>query len=306
MPGPVHEGIVALLANCPELVFELARCCGALLHGGHEEVRTSPRTFQDPGDAGKTFVADWVLVGWAPTAPGGTLRAVDGIVIEVQLEHDSLKWVAWSIYQIGIRSRHRCRAWTLVVSPEPGVRARARAMYLHDPELRPLIVEPEMIPPIVEISAALAKPYETILAAVFHAKGPLGVACGRAAMAALNEVPANERLTYLRLLENCFTKEQMMEIKIDWDDLPKCSPDYVLSEFEKQGASYNFGLDDGREQVCATLADTLLSALEERGLELRRRHRRLISTCTDPNVLSRWLLRASTIESPAQLFSTAH
>lgn len=300
MPGPVHEGIVALLANCPQLVFELARRCGAVVEGGHDEVRTSPRTFQCPGVPGKTFVADWVIVGWVGP------RAIEGVAVEVQLAHDPLKWLAWVIYRAGVRSRHRCPAWTLVVTPEPRIRARLRAMYMQEPELCPLFVEPELIPPIVEISQALANPYETILAAVMHAKSEQGLACGRAAVAALNAVPDDEYQTYHDLLTNVFTKEQMMKIEIDWDDMPKCSPDYVLSDLEKQGASYNWGLDDGLEKACATFRDTLLAAIDERGLELRRRHRRLISTCTDPSLLSRWLLRVGTVESAAELFAGAN
>lgn len=76
-------------------------------------------------------LADAVLVAWATDE--GELDEVDAVVIEIQVHHDELKYVSWVVYRAGVRSRHRCRGWTLVVSPEADVRRRARELFEFEP-----------------------------------------------------------------------------------------------------------------------------------------------------------------------------
>ena len=309
MPGPIHEAIVALLHVYPDMAFELAERCGARVHGGHHELEAAPTVFQDPGMASKQFMADWVVVGWAPSSARHSedeLVAVDGVAIEVQLDHDPSKWLTWLIYRIGVRSRHMCRAWTLVISPDPTVRRRARELFEHEPELCPLILEPEMIPVIDEIPAALGHPGMTILSAVMHAFTPLALAAARMAMAALSEVPAEHRRCFRDLVCNSLSEEQMSQLEAT-NPFTKTYDDYELSAFEKRGWQYTRGVregrEEGRQQVCGTLAETLLAQLQGRGFTLEPSDRSRILACTDPAVLSRWLLRANVVASVSELLS---
>src|SRR5262249_51638168 len=129
--------------------------------------------------------------------------------LEVQMKHDGLKLVSWVVYRAGVRSRHHCRGWVLVVSPEADVRERARQLFEFEPELTPLIVEPEMIPKIIDFEQARREPALTILSAVMHADSEDAVARGQAAVVALSAVPAEHLQCYLDLLSSCLTEEQM-------------------------------------------------------------------------------------------------
>jgi hypothetical protein len=114
MPGPIHDGLLTLLLNSGPLAFELAARCGARLHGGHEELRCSAEVFPDPGAQGRQFIADAVIVAWGNV--DGELTEVDAVVLEIQVHHDELKLISWVVYRAGVRSRHRCRGWTLMLA----------------------------------------------------------------------------------------------------------------------------------------------------------------------------------------------
>jgi hypothetical protein len=310
MPGPIHEGLVALFAKYPGLPVQLAARCGARLHGSHRELRASPTVFQDPGNPGRQFHADWVTVGWAEVK--GELVAVDAVVIEIQLEHDPLKVVSWVVYRAGVRSRHRCRGWTLVLCLDSKVRERGRALFDAEPELCPLFITPEMIPPIVNVFEARRNPGMAILAAVVHARTEAAVASARAALMVVARLPRWERECYQALVTACLTEEQMSEVtrELPKDAVPK------LSAFEREGWGFTWGrregleegLEQGREEarreVFHSLAEMLLATLARRGVELSARQRSRVSTCEDLECLSRWLMRAATATSADELFAT--
>jgi hypothetical protein len=328
MPGPIHDGLLALLLNSRPLVFDLAARCGARLHGGHEELSLSPDVFQDPGVPGRQFIADAVLIGWAIV--DGELVEVDGVVLEIQLKHDGLKLISWVIYRAGVRSRHRCRGWTLVVSPEADVRQRARELFEHEPELGPLIVEPDLIPQIVNFSQARQEPEMTILSAVMHARSEAAVACGRAALVALLAVPRENQQCYLDLVSACLTEDQMAEAA---QQLPT-EVEIELSKMELESYAYAKGLRLGREAgveegrkegrkegrtegrkegrtegsrealqaACAAVVARLRTTLAQRGIELDPASRSRIDRCLDLDQLSVWLVRAATATSIDELF----
>jgi hypothetical protein len=300
MPGPIHDGLLALLLNSRPLVFELAARCGARLHGAHEELRSSSEVFQDPGVPGRLFTADAVLIGWAMVE--GKLVEVDGVVLEIQMHHDRLKLYSWIIYRAGVRSRHRCRGWTLVVSSEPEVRQRARELFEQEPELEPLIVEPDLIPQIVDFSQARREPELTILSAVMHARSETAVACGRAALVALLEVPRENQQCYLDLVSACLTEDQMAEAA---EQLPP-EVEIELSKMELESYAYAKGLRRGREagveEGRSALVTRLRATLAQRGIELDLASRARVERCQDLEQLSLWLVRAATATSTNDLF----
>jgi hypothetical protein len=312
MPGPIHDGLHALLLNARPLVFELAARCGARLHGEHEELSLSREVFQDPGVPGRQFTADAVLIGWSIV--DGELVEVDGVVLEIQLKHDRLKLVSWVVYRAGVRSRHRCRGWTLVISTEADVRRRARELFEHEPELVPLIVEPDLIPQIVDFSQARREPELAILSAVMHARSETAVACGRAAMVAVFAVPREHQQCYLDLVSACLTEDQMAEAA---QQLPP-EVEYELSQMELESYAYakgrkdgrKTGVEEGREEgtrealqaACTALLARLCATLTERGIELDWAARARLDRCQDLEQLSIWLVRAATATSADDLF----
>jgi hypothetical protein len=308
MPGPIHDGLLALLLNSRKLAFELAARCGARLHGEHEELRQSSEVFCDPGDPGRLFIADGVLIGWANL--DGNWVEVDGVVIEIQMRHDELKLISWVIYRAGVRSRHRCRAWTLVLSPEPDVRRRAREMFEHEPELCPLIVEPDLIPKIIDFSQARHQPELTLLSAVMHARSDIAVACGRAALVALLAVPPELRQCYLDMLSATLTEEQMSEaakqvppeVEIELSPLELGSYAYTRGVREGREAGVQEGREEGVQEGREVLLTTLHATLVSRGIELDQLSHARVEQCQDLGQLSRWLVRAATANCAADLF----
>jgi hypothetical protein len=297
VPGPIHEGLVTLFANYPGLAFEMAQRCGARRCGEHERVSEGPTVFQDPGNPGRLFCADAVFVGWARR--GGELEPVEAVALEVQRFHDALKSISWVVYRAGVRSRHRCRAWTLVVSPDPEVRERGRALFELEPELCPLILEPKMIPAIVDFDQARRRPDLAILAAVMHADTSVGVASARAALLAMRSLSRSQRQCYLPLVGASLTEEQMSE-------LAKQLPEEVVEEFsafERRGAWFTRAHQEGLHDACRELAASLKSALAERGISLSEMQLARVDACEDLRQLSAWLLRAGAASSADDIFA---
>jgi flagellar biosynthesis/type III secretory pathway protein FliH len=202
----------------------------------------------------------------------------------------------------------------LVVSSEPEVRQRARELFEQEPELEPLIVEPDLIPQIVDFSQARREPELTILSAVMHARSETAVACGRAALVALLAVPRENQQCYLDLVSACLTEDQMAEAA---EQLPP-EVEIELSKMELESYAYAKGLRRGREAgveegrkegnrealqaACAALVTRLRATLAQRGIELDLASRARVERCQDLEQLSLWLVRAATATSTNDLF----
>jgi hypothetical protein len=197
---------------------------------------------------------------------------------------------------------HRCRAWTMVLSHDADVRRQARELFEDEPELCPLIVEPDLIPPIVNFSEARRRPDVAILSAVMHAQSELGVACARAAHVALDELPKEFRQCYLNLLNACLTEEQKLETQQSLPSPIQRLPDEIESELcPMERASYWYQLElrklqerevgrqESRQAVLATLWDTLT----QRNIDLDPDSRARLEQCNDVGLLLRILVRAA-------------
>jgi flagellar biosynthesis/type III secretory pathway protein FliH len=147
-----------------------------------------------------------------------------------------------------------------------------------------------------------------------HARSETAVACGRAALVALLEVPPETRQCYLDLVSACLTEDQMAEAA---QQLPP-EAEVELSKMELESYSYTRGLRLGREAgveegrkagsrqtlqaACAAILATLHATLAQRGVELDAESRTRVEQCKDFSQLSQWLVRAATANSAADLF----
>jgi hypothetical protein len=250
------------------------------------------------------------------------------------MHHDRLKLISWIVYRAGVRSRHHCRGWTLVLSPEADVRERAKTLFEHEPELRPLIVEPDLIPQIVDFSQACQEPELTILSAVMHSRSEDAVVCARAALVALFAVPRETRQCYLDLVSASLTEDQMAEAA---QQLPP-EVEVELSKMELESYAYTQGLrlgrdagveegrkagreegrragreegrragrEEGSQQTLqaarAAILATMHTTLAQNGIVLDETSRSRIERCQDLEQLSQWLVRAVTARSATELF----
>ncbi|NVB42347.1 hypothetical protein G6O69_31280 [Pseudenhygromyxa sp. WMMC2535] len=315
MPGPIHNGLITLFANNPRLAFEVASRCGAPLHlRRHDELQPAPTVFSDPADPSRQPTADWVVVASAEV--DGSLRAIDGLIIEAQTKTDLSKLITWDIYRAGLRSRHACRAWTMVISPSEKVRRWAHELFDDEPWLRPLIVLPEHVRLVRDVQDARENIEAAVLSAVMHSRGEHAVASTRAALTALFELPAEHRRCYLITVVSSQTDSTMTKIA---QQLPP-DEDYELSEFEMESAPYvhghRRGLEEGLEQghergreqgrkesrreAIDTMRKAIFSILDERGTPVDDDIRAQVYGCRDLPALSRWLIRAASLPYPSK------
>jgi hypothetical protein len=147
--SPTHQHYVLLFRNHPELVFELARRAGAPVPETHGRFEKPETEFDDPLLSGNTVRADLALVEHVDE------RARRGFVLEVQLAVDLDKQWTTVLYRAGLRRRYRCPAWVIWFSPDEKVRdSVADSMFEDEPELRPLVVTPSMIPIVLDLDEA--------------------------------------------------------------------------------------------------------------------------------------------------------
>jgi hypothetical protein len=110
MPSLLHEGIIALVRERPELAADLLR---ALLHvslPAFTEARLAEASLNDLVPTEYQADAVVLLVDRNP---------VFGIVLEAQLRVDEDKPFTWPMYAISARARYRCPFVVLVVTADP-------------------------------------------------------------------------------------------------------------------------------------------------------------------------------------------
>jgi hypothetical protein len=112
MPGTVHEALVALLRDHPEVLRELLVRAGVAV--GVAEVVAGAESFPEPGVA--VHVADVCLVD---RGRDGAVAAA--YVVEVQRQIDDDKAHVWPFLVTAAAARHGAPAWLVVIATERGV-----------------------------------------------------------------------------------------------------------------------------------------------------------------------------------------
>jgi hypothetical protein len=79
-----------------------------------------------------------------------------------------------------------------------------------------------------------------------------------------------------------------------------------LSEWERQGASFlrgrDEGLEQGRAEALAGMRTTLRTVVEVRGMTIDDQTQSRIAGCDDIDALRNWIARAATVTSACELF----
>ncbi|HVI01601.1 MAG TPA: hypothetical protein VM869_22955 [Enhygromyxa sp.] len=302
MPSPLHQNFVLLFDNHPELTFELARRAGAPLPLHYQRFEPSSAEFEDPV-TGTLVRADLAIVGHV------NRHWRRGVVLEVQLDTDPDKEWTLALYRGGIRRKHRCPAWVVLFSPDPNVRRSVQEqMFVFEPELRPYVITPEMIPIVQDLQAALDNYAWAVLAAAVHNTGPEAVVGATVAIRALLRIAPSDHERYIQLVSASVGDEVMQQVRAQ---LP---PDeqIELSEFERRGSTYTRahregfaeGLEQGLDQGLERGRAAVLGILAARELAIDEHTRERIAACSDLDQLSELLIRAATIATADALFST--
>jgi hypothetical protein len=113
VPSHLHQAFISVLRR-RECIVELARIIGIPDYPAElwQEVGGS---FTDPAGTDELFHADLALVAFRQGERGK--QAVAGLLLEPQLGIDPGKGTSWPIYWVGLRKRHGCPTWEVVISP---------------------------------------------------------------------------------------------------------------------------------------------------------------------------------------------
>ena len=111
MPSQLHESLVELFRNWPELAPELLRVALGVQLPKYTEVRVDSAELTDVQPA--QYSADLVVL----LVDG---KPVLGIVVEVQLARERRKRFSWPVYGTTLRARIGCDVLVLVYTPHRG------------------------------------------------------------------------------------------------------------------------------------------------------------------------------------------
>lgn len=163
MPSHLHEALLLLFRNRPELAPELLRDALHVELPAYSEARIDSADLTDIQPA--EYRADLVvlLLNGAP---------VLGIVVEAQLSADEDKRYAWPVYAVNLRARLRCPVCLLVVTADDAVaRWAAKSIPLGGGNcFVPVVLGPSGVPEVIDEAQAEADPELAVLSAMAHGK----------------------------------------------------------------------------------------------------------------------------------------
>lgn len=161
MPSRMHEVLILLFRNRPDLAPELLREALQIELPAYTQARIESADLTDVQPA--EYRADLVVLLYDE-------KPVLGIVVEVQLAVKGEKRFAWPAYAAGLRARMRCPVCVLVVTARDSVaRWAARPIELGPgSRFTPMVLGPSGVPIVVDPAEAAADPELAVLSAMAH------------------------------------------------------------------------------------------------------------------------------------------
>ncbi|MBF6480038.1 hypothetical protein, partial [Nocardia cyriacigeorgica] len=168
MPSYLHEGLLDLFRADANLVATLLADEFGLEVPINSGIHAEPCDFTDVGP--KEYRGDLALA-----LCDDRNKPFLGVCVEVQLSRKADRRWKWPVYLTTLRSRLRCAAVLLVVTPVPSVARWAAEPIELDPAgsvIRPLVLGPERIPIVTDSDDAQRCPERATLSAIAHGSGP--------------------------------------------------------------------------------------------------------------------------------------
>lgn len=285
MPSLLHEGIVALVREKPELAADLLR---QLLHvavPAFTEARLAEASLNDLVPTEYRADAVVLLVDGTP---------VFGIIVEARSGSGEAVHLADVRHQRA--SRYRCPVVVLVVTPDAATaRWAAEPVDLGgDTSWRSLVVGPEGIPVITDPSAATREPHLAVLSAMAHGRDDdvgTAVAVAAAAASGAATLPEPLRMLCFALIESSLGDAARKTFEM----LPQ--NERFMSELMSKLTS---------ERQVRSLAEgearALLRVLERRDIATSVEQRERVLACSDLATLEAWLDRAAMAPTAQEVF----
>ena len=287
VPSFPHELPLELFRQCPELVLHLLCKVLKVDLPSYQEVRIEEARLTEVTPT--EYRADLVLT----LRDGGPVMCV---VVEVQLHIDPRKRWTWPVYVTTARARHNCPTVLLVFSDDERVVRWARTPIDigGGSVLQVMALGPEMVPWVKEVQQAVQLPELAVLSAVSHGNEPTGMEVLLPAFEAFLSLDGERKSFYydvvLRSLNEATRRAleaEMLTRKYEYQ-----------SDFARTYFGQGLAQGEARGE-----AKALLAVLAARGLEVDTATRERILGCMDPGLLERWITRAVTASSLAEVFA---
>ncbi len=293
-----HELLIEVFRDEPKLVVDLVRDRLGLEVPEFSDIEVIDSTL-----AQVNLVADLAVVLRREGQP------VLALALEMQLRPDEKKRYSWPLYAASLRSRHRCPAAVLVVTPDA-----ATAVWARQPielgfgsRFTPIVLGPASIPRVTEPAQARSWPALAFLSVLtFGRDAESAEAVARAALLAVAQVPEPRRRKYVTLVRRAVSEAVWRaleaEMAINWDELYEETSQKIAAIIERRGEAKGLAIGEARGEARGRAA-SILDVLQARGVSVPDELRGQVLACTDETVLARWLRRAVAASSAAEVFA---
>lgn len=275
----LHEALVALFRNRPELVAELL--------GGAVQLPASARYVARESELGEPVPSERRAdVVFELRDETDAIR--QAAVIEVQLSRDWRKRFSWPLYLMSLRSRIRAPVLLIVIAPRRKVaRWASRSIDTGHPgfALRPIVIGPDRVPIATAEDVARA-PELAVLSVIAHGNEPRLSALGEPLMTSLARLDDERSRLYTDLVLSA-AKHELVRAAL---------------EAAMQKIKHEYQSDFARKHFSAGRAEALLSFLHSRGIAIDDAARERILSCREAKELDRWIALAASVEKIEDLF----
>lgn len=217
----------------------------------------------------------------------------------MELERIALSWPA---YVTHVRQRLGCPVALLAFCPdEPTARKVASPVETGHPDFvfRARTYWPGMLPAITTVAEADHWPELALLSAPGHLGDPERHAVLSMVLEAMQQLEPDMRVHYHDYISKCVPARYRKE----WEKLVAMAIENYHWESDFAHEHQEIGRVEGRaEGKVEALAGTLLRILERRGVPVDDSVRTRVTSCSDPDQLTRWLDRALDVDSGEQIF----
>jgi len=292
MPSLLHEGLLQLVRNRPELMATLLTDLLGVPLPAFATARMGEAAL--PELVPVEYFAD-ALVLFADTKP------VFGAILEVQLQEDRRKLFTWPLYAVAARARHECPVVVVVVTTDRNTaRWAAQPIDLGAGRLyHVLVIGPEGVPIITDVERAAHDPYLAMLSVMAHGQGDPDVAfaIARVTAEAIRTLPKDDqRLVYWYLIWSSLGEAARKAFEM------LSNLQSFLNEAERQAFARVAAEGEARGEAKAK-AEAILKILAKRGVSITEAQRQRVLDCSDLATLDRWLDRALTSIAIDELFA---
>ncbi|MVU77052.1 hypothetical protein GPX89_07295 [Nocardia sp. ET3-3] len=300
MPSQLHEQLLELFENEPELAASLSASLGVKLPDyEHAETASADLTDTKPTE----YRADRVVI-----LSTGT-RKVAAIVVEVQLRPDPAKQWSWPVYKATLRARLRCPVVLLVLVID-GV----TAAWASEPidlgfglsSVQPLVLGPSQVPVVTDPETAVRLPELAVLSAIAHQDRSDRTRIFDAlltwhdsAIGSRDSALSERARIYVDFVHGKLNDAAKSSLEALMTTAPH--REYTSELFRNLVAQ---GREEGRERGLEEgLVHGLMAVLGVRRFEITPEIRERIESCGDADTLDQWLRRATTAETITDVFS---